>query len=124
MRLLAAIAGHSCSVYPYRGIFPLASFPCGRNAGSYFGACPLCKHMAIEDKFNINLNQNLWGLIIAFTGLGIAERFGLKWLFWLSLFVSLGMSAFVLFAFGFYTVNYCARKRMHIRLVTSHKKEA
>jgi len=78
--------------------------------------------MRIEDKFDINLNQNLWGLIIAFTALGIAERFGLRSLFWFSFFASLGMSVSVLFAFAFYTVHYCARKCNRMRAITGDKK--
>jgi hypothetical protein len=77
--------------------------------------------MPIEDKFNINLNQNLWGLVAAFAALGTAERLGLRYLFWLSLIVSGGMSISVLFAFTFYTVHYCVRKSMRIRAITGKK---
>jgi hypothetical protein len=66
--------------------------------------------MAIEEKFNINLNQNLWGLVAAYLALGAAEHWGLKWLFYLSLIVSIGLSISVLFTFAFYTVNYCKKK--------------
>jgi len=45
--------------------------------------------MAVEDKFNINLNQNLWGLVVAFAALGVAEHWCLKWLFRLSLTVAI-----------------------------------
>ncbi len=41
--------------------------------------------MAVEGKFNINLNQNLRGLVVAFAALGVAEHWCLKWLFRLSL---------------------------------------
>ena len=41
--------------------------------------------MAVEDKFNINLNQNLWGLVVAYAALGVAEHWCLRWLFRLSL---------------------------------------
>ena len=48
--------------------------------------------MAIEDKFNVNLNQNLWALVVAYVALGAAEYWDLKWLFRLSLVVSIGLS--------------------------------
>jgi hypothetical protein len=66
--------------------------------------------MALEDKFNVNLNQNLWGLVAAYVALGSAEHWGLKWLFFLSLVVSIGLSISVLVTFAFYTVNYCKKK--------------
>lgn len=28
-----------------------------------------------EDQFKINLNQNLWGLLLGFTALGVSEYF-------------------------------------------------
>jgi hypothetical protein len=65
--------------------------------------------MGLEDKFDINLNQNLWGLIVAYVALGSAEHWGLKRLFWLSLFVSIGFSISVLFTVAFYTINYCKK---------------
>jgi hypothetical protein len=30
--------------------------------------------MGLEDKFDINLNQNPWGLIVAYVALGSAEH--------------------------------------------------
>ena len=44
--------------------------------------------MAVEDKFYNNLNQNLWGLIVSYTALGISEHWGLKRLGWLPLCVN------------------------------------
>ena len=66
--------------------------------------------MALDDKFNVNLNQNLWGLIAAYLALGSAEHWGLECLFWLSLVVSIGLSISVLATSAFYTVNYCKKK--------------
>ena len=66
--------------------------------------------MALEDRFDINLNQNLWGLIVAYVALGSAEHWGLKWLFWLSLIVSIGFSFSVLVTVAVYTINYCKNK--------------
>lgn len=66
--------------------------------------------MGVEDKFNINLNQNLWGLVIAYSSLGAAEYFHLSCLFWMSVVVSAGLSLSALATFASYTVNYCKRK--------------
>lgn len=66
--------------------------------------------MAIEDKFNINLNQNLWALVVAYAALGIAERWCLKWLLILSRVAAIGMTISVLLTFSFYTWNYCRAK--------------
>ena len=66
--------------------------------------------MAVEDKLNINLNQNLWGLIVAYAALGASEHWGLKLLGVLSFIVAIGLSISVLFTFGFYTVKYCKGK--------------
>ena len=66
--------------------------------------------MAVEDKFNINLNQNLWGLVVAYAALGVAEHWNLSWLFRLSLAVAIVMSISVFFTVVFYTWNYCRAK--------------
>ncbi len=66
--------------------------------------------MAVEDQFKINLNQNLWGLVVAFGALGVAEHWCLKWLFRLSLCVGIIMSVSVFFTMLFYTLNYCRQK--------------
>jgi hypothetical protein len=67
--------------------------------------------VSVEDKFNINLNQNLWGgVVVAYAALGVAEHWCLRWLFRLSLVVSIGLSIAVLLPVAFYTWNYC-RKR-------------
>jgi hypothetical protein len=67
--------------------------------------------MSVEDKFNINLNQNLWGgVVVAYVALGAAEHWCLRWLFRLSLVVAIGLSISVLLTVAFYTWNYC-RKR-------------
>jgi hypothetical protein len=63
-----------------------------------------------EDKFKINLNQNLWGLLLGFVSLGVAEYYQLSTLFWFScvvsgiMTVSVGATTFV------YTVNYWKNK--------------
>jgi len=45
--------------------------------------------MAVEDKFNINLNQNLWALVVSYGALGAAEHWHLMWLLYLSLVTSI-----------------------------------
>jgi len=62
------------------------------------------------ENFKINLNQNLWGLVVAFAALGAAEHWGLKGLGYLSFIVAIGMTLSVLTTTLFYTVNYCRSK--------------
>lgn len=66
--------------------------------------------MAVEDKLNINLNQNLWGLVVTYVSLGVAEHWQLPLLLKLSLVMAIVMSVSVFFTVSFYTWNYC-RKR-------------
>jgi hypothetical protein len=66
--------------------------------------------MALQDKLNINLNQNLWGLVVCYGALGTAEHWGLKYLLWLALMASVGMTISVLITVGFYTVEYCKKR--------------
>jgi SNF family Na+-dependent transporter len=66
--------------------------------------------VAVEDKFYINLNQNLWGLVVCYAALGVAEHWGLRALFWLSLISSCGMTLSALFTLVFYTWRYCKDK--------------
>ena len=33
-----------------------------------------------SDKFKINLNQNLWGAVVAYSALGASEHWNLPWL--------------------------------------------
>jgi hypothetical protein len=66
--------------------------------------------VAVEDKLYINLNQNLWGLVVGYAALGISEHWCLHWLFRLSLIVSIGLSISVMFTVAFYTWDYCRKK--------------
>jgi len=66
--------------------------------------------MGVEDKFNVNLNQNLWGLSVAYAALGVAEHWCLPWLFKLSLIAAIVMTASVLVTVAAYTWNYCRAK--------------
>ena len=66
--------------------------------------------MGIEDKFNVNLNQNLWALVVAYAALGVAEHWCLPWLFKLSRIAAIIMTASVFFTGIAYTWNYCRAK--------------
>ena len=65
----------------------------------------------LGEQVKINLNQNLWGLVIGLAGLGVAEHFKLSALFWLSLLVSLAMIASVWVTTLAYTLNYWKNKK-------------
>lgn len=68
-------------------------------------------HMAeIVEKFRINLNQNLWGLVVGFAALGTAEYYGLCVLFWFSAVASAIMLLSVTFTTLAYTINYWKQK--------------
>ena len=66
--------------------------------------------MASDVKIKLKLNQNLWGLIVAYAALGIAEYQGLKclskWAWVLSVVMTLSL---VVTTFA-YTWRYCANK--------------
>jgi len=66
--------------------------------------------MAPEDKFKINLNQNLWVLVVGFLSLGLSEYYDLQKLKILSLILSVGALASVSATLIFYTVKYCKNK--------------
>lgn len=66
--------------------------------------------MSIEEQFKINLNQNLWGLIIGFTALGLSEYYKLCALFWFSIIGSGIMLLSVAITTYAYTQNYCKNK--------------
>jgi len=63
-----------------------------------------------QDQFKINLNQNLWGLVVGLGGLGLAEHFRLCALFWFSVAISSIMAVSVACTTVAYTVKYCKRK--------------
>jgi len=75
--------------------------------------------MAVEDKLNINLNQNLWGIVVSYAAVGLAERYGFHQLWWLAFIVACCMSASVVVSFAFYTYNYCRQKLMGLSKRTS-----
>lgn len=62
------------------------------------------------DQFKINLNQNLWGLLVSFGFLGGSEYFNLPVLFWLALVSACVMTLSVCFTTIYYTMNYMKNK--------------
>lgn len=64
----------------------------------------------LAEAFKINLNQNLWGLVIAFAALGLAEHYRLNALFWLSLIVAATMTLSAVITTTAYTWSYCRNK--------------
>lgn len=66
--------------------------------------------MALEDHFKINLNQNLWALLVSYGALGAADHWCLRHLLWPSLVAAWLLSLMVLISFGYYTTHYCVRK--------------
>jgi len=62
------------------------------------------------ESFKINLNQNLWGLVVSFISLGAAEYFKLCTLFWFSLVVAVVMTLSIGVATYAYTVTYWKKR--------------
>ena len=62
------------------------------------------------EPFKITLNQNLWGLLVGFSGLGLAEHFHLCALFWVALVISVIMLLSVAVTTLAYTINYWMQK--------------
>jgi hypothetical protein len=65
---------------------------------------------APAEEFKINLNQNLWGLVVGLGSLGAAEHFALETLYCFSVVVSVVMVFSVAATTVAYTINY-VRKR-------------
>ena len=63
------------------------------------------------ENFKINLNQNLWGLLVTYGFLGAAEFYDLCVLFWLALISALVMTVSVLFTTIAYARKYWSEKR-------------
>lgn len=62
------------------------------------------------ENFKINLNQNLWGLVVSLISLGAAEYFKLCTLFWFSLVVALIMTISIAVTTYAYTVTYWKKR--------------
>ena len=67
------------------------------------------------DKFKINLNQNLWGLVVAYAALGAAEHWNLKSLMCPVLIFAWALTALVLVSNVLYTWEYCLRKYVYAK---------
>ena len=66
--------------------------------------------MSPENQFKINLNQNLWVLVVGFLALGLSEYFDLEKLKILSLVLSVLALLSVFVTLLFYTIRYCKNK--------------
>ena len=62
------------------------------------------------DAFKINLNQNIWGSIVALVSLGCSEYFDLPVLFWFAVVLSTIMTISVIVTVWAYTANYVRNK--------------
>jgi len=60
--------------------------------------------------FKINLNQNLWGLLLSLITLGAAEYFKLCVLFWFGFILSIITGLSVAITLIPYTIDYWKRK--------------
>ena len=63
-----------------------------------------------DDQFKINLNQNLWGLVVGLTALGLAEYYRLSVLFWFAAVVSGLMALSLSVTTVVYTIRYWKNK--------------
>lgn len=63
------------------------------------------------EQFKINLNQNLWGLVVGFIALGAAEHYKLCTLFWFATIVSVIMLISIAVTTLAYTVKYWKNKQ-------------
>lgn len=67
--------------------------------------------MPSANDVKINLNQNLWALLLSLGALGAADYFKLSAPFrWLSLILATGMTLSLAFTATFYTIHYCKKK--------------
>jgi len=66
--------------------------------------------MSIPDTVKVNLNQNLWALLLVLSALGAAEYLRLCTLFWFSVVLSALVSISVIVTLSFYTYTYCRKK--------------
>jgi len=62
--------------------------------------------MSAAEQFKINLNQNLWGVVVSFSALGVAEYYNLCTLFWFAVVVSVIMVASIAVTTLAYTIKY------------------
>jgi len=62
------------------------------------------------ESFNINLNQNIWALIVSLLTLGISEYYDLYTLYYFGLILSIICSISIIITLYFYTLNYSNKK--------------
>ena len=62
------------------------------------------------ENFKINLNQNLWGLILSLFTLGASEYYELCTLYWFGLVLSCFTSLSLVITLIAYTINYWNNK--------------
>lgn len=67
--------------------------------------------MSAAEQFKINLNQNLWGLVVGFCALGAGEYYALCTLFWFATAASTIMVVSIAFTTLAYTINYWRSKK-------------
>lgn len=67
--------------------------------------------MSAAEQFKINLNQNLWGVVVSFGALGAAEYYKLCTLFWFAVVVAVVMVASIAATTLAYTINYWKNKQ-------------
>lgn len=67
--------------------------------------------MSAAEQFKINLNQNLWGVVVSFSALGAAEYYKLCTLFWFAVVVSVIMVASIAVTTLAYTIKYWKNKQ-------------
>ncbi|MEN9852322.1 MAG: hypothetical protein RI996_265 [Candidatus Parcubacteria bacterium] len=63
------------------------------------------------DKININLNQNLWVVVISLSGVGLSEYYNLHTTFYFSLFLLFTSSISLLVTLFYYTKKYIKNKK-------------
>ena len=63
-----------------------------------------------HEPFKINLNQNLWGLLLSLAALGFAEHYHLQTLYGFSVVVSIVMTASIAATTLAYTCTYWKNK--------------
>jgi len=66
--------------------------------------------MPSANDFKINLNQNLWGLVLALAALGAAEHFNLPTLYKFAVAIAVVMTVSVAITTFSYAVKYCKNK--------------
>ena len=66
--------------------------------------------MSPAESFKINLNQNLWGLVVSFTALGLAEHLCLEQLKSLAYITSVVMVVSMVLTTAVYTWRYIKLK--------------